>query len=72
MRCFSRAASQLRGPSCGRAHHGPNENELRPAAVIPVLNLGLLKFDKETNLSVNAEKVNPRPQPPSKLKKAPN
>lgn len=51
---------------------GPNENELRPAAVIPVLSLGLLKFDKETNLSVNAEKVNPKPLPPPKLKKAPN
>jgi len=40
---------------------GPNENELRPAALIPILQMGLQKFDKETNLSVDAAKVNPLP-----------
>jgi hypothetical protein len=51
---------------------GPNENELRPAAMIPILTLGLQKFDKETNLSVDAAKVNPRPLALTKPKKAPN
>jgi hypothetical protein len=52
---------------------GPNENELRPSALIPILNLGLQKFDKETNLSVDAAKVNPKPVTGSKAKKsAPN
>jgi hypothetical protein len=40
---------------------GPNENELRPAALIPILSIGLMKADKETNLSVDAAKVNPAP-----------
>jgi hypothetical protein len=39
---------------------GPTDNELRPAAMIPILALGLQKFDKETNLSVDAAKVNPK------------
>ncbi len=51
---------------------GPNESELRPAAVIPVLNLGLQKFEKETNLSVDAAKANPKLVPASKPKRAPN
>jgi hypothetical protein len=40
---------------------GPTENELRPAAIIPILQMGLLKYDKENNLSVDAAKVNPAP-----------
>jgi hypothetical protein len=48
---------------------GPNENELRPAAMIPILQLGLLKFDKETNLSVDAAKVNPAMPTNSKTKR---
>jgi hypothetical protein len=51
---------------------GPNEGELRPAAVIPILSLGLQRFEKETNLSVDAAKVNPKLVPISKLKRAPN
>ena len=38
---------------------GPTESELRPAAMVPLLALGLQKFPKETNLSVDAAKVNP-------------
>jgi hypothetical protein len=48
---------------------GPNENELRPAAMIPILQLGLLKFEKETNLSVDAAKVNPAVPTNTKAKK---
>ena len=51
---------------------GPNENELRPAALIPVISVGLMKFDKETNLSVDAAKVNPAMPANSKTKKTPH
>jgi hypothetical protein len=40
---------------------GPTDTELQPAAIIPVLEIGLQKFEKETNISVDAAKVNPRP-----------
>jgi len=42
----------------GATNAGPNETNLMPAAVVPVLSIGLQPFDKETNLSVDAAKVN--------------
>ena len=54
----------------GAQNTGPNENELRPTALIPLLQMGLLKFDKETNLSVDAAKVNPALPTNAKTKKA--
>jgi hypothetical protein len=33
--------------------------ELMPAAIIPILEIGLQKFDTENNLSVDAAAVNP-------------
>jgi hypothetical protein len=39
---------------------GPNDNELRPTAIIPILEIGLQKMDKESNLTVDAAKVNPK------------
>ena len=51
---------------------GPSENELRPAAMIPILAIGLQKFDKENNLSVDAAKVNPRVIQTKLKKTAPN
>jgi hypothetical protein len=51
---------------------GPSENELRPTAMIPILQMGLIRFDKDTNLSVDAAQVNPRPLAATKLKRAPN
>jgi hypothetical protein len=44
----------------GAVNAGPNDNELAPAAVVPVLNIGLQQFEKENNLSVDAAKVNPK------------
>ena len=38
---------------------GESENDLRPAAVLPLLEISLQRFDKETNISVDAAKVNP-------------
>ncbi len=45
----------------GASNVGPSESELNPAAIIPVLEIGLQKFEKETNVSVDAAKVNPKP-----------
>jgi hypothetical protein len=40
--------------------------DLTPAAIIPILNIGLQKFDKPNNLAVDAAVVNP---PQKKLSK---
>jgi hypothetical protein len=44
----------------GAANAGENEQQLLPAAIVPVVEIGLQKFDRETNISVDAAKVNPR------------
>lgn len=44
----------------GGSNVGENENSLRPTALVPILELGLQKFEKENNLSADAAKVNPR------------
>jgi hypothetical protein len=50
----------------GAANVGDSEEQLNPAAIVPVVEIGLQKFEKETNLSVDAAKVNPKePRPPS-------
>lgn len=41
---------------------GPNDDELNPTALVPILSLGLQRFDKVNALSVDAAEVNP-PQP---------
>jgi len=38
---------------------GSTQTELQPTALVPVLGVGLRKFDEETNISVDAAKVNP-------------
>ena len=48
----------------GAANVGESEDVLRPAAIIPVREIGLQKFEKENNLSVDAAKVNPQLQLP--------
>jgi hypothetical protein len=42
------------------ANIGANDNDLRPAAIVGVTEVGLQKFDKPTNLTVDASKVNPK------------
>jgi hypothetical protein len=39
----------------------PGDASMLPAAIIPVLKLGLQRFEKENNLSVDAGRVNPEP-----------
>jgi hypothetical protein len=41
------------------ANLGPSPEELRPAAVVPILKIGIQRFDEPTNLSVDASIVNP-------------
>jgi hypothetical protein len=41
---------------------GPNDTDLKPAAMLAVMELGLQRFDKENNLTVDAAKVNPKPR----------
>src|SRR5688572_7150889 len=58
------------------ANLGPNESGLFPAAVVPILELGIQKFDKPNNLTVNAADVNPitvfvEKKSPKRLRAAP-
>jgi len=38
---------------------GPGTNDLNPAAIVPILKLGLQRFDKPSNLTADAAEVNP-------------
>ncbi len=42
---------------------GPTESDLKPAALVAIMGIGIQKADKETNLSVDAAKVNPKGRP---------
>jgi hypothetical protein len=39
---------------------GPSDEELKPAAIIPIIKIGIQRFEKENNLSFDASKVNPK------------
>lgn len=39
-----------------------------PAAIVPILKLGLHKFDKPNNLTIDASEVNPKPKARTKKK----
>jgi hypothetical protein len=45
------------------ANIGESEQLERPAAIVPVLDIGLQKMERESNLAVDASKVNPGPRP---------
>jgi len=47
---------------------GPSESQLFPTAIVPLQKIGIQKFEKENNLTVDAAKVNPRTKPPSRRK----
>jgi hypothetical protein len=38
---------------------GPTKDELRPTAVVPVVEIGLQKYEEVNGLSVDASKANP-------------
>lgn len=41
------------------ANIGASPADLMPAAIIPILEIGLQRFEQENNISVDAAKVNP-------------
>ena len=50
------------------ANIGGDEADIRPSAIIPILEMGLQKFEEENNLAVDAAKVNPEPAARRKAK----
>lgn len=40
-------------------NQGPGEGNLLPAAIVPVMKIGIQRFDKPSSLTVDASKVNP-------------
>jgi hypothetical protein len=51
----------------GAGNVGPSPEELKPAAIIPVMKLGIQRVEEPSNLSVDASIVNPSPGSKSKL-----
>jgi hypothetical protein len=49
----------LAGANVGSGPPGPNKEDVRPAAIVPILNIGIQRFDNPSNLTVDASKVNP-------------
>ena len=47
----------------------PSGGDLMPAAIVPILNISLQKFDELNNLSVDASVVNPKKGKPKKKPK---
>ena len=47
----------------------PGSEDLTPAAIVPVVKVGIQKFEEENNLTVDAAKVNPLPRTTSKKKR---
>jgi hypothetical protein len=39
---------------------GPNDTDLKPVGVVAIISIGLSRVEKETNLAVDAAKVNPK------------
>lgn len=44
----------------GASNVGESETTVRPAAIVPVVEIGLQKFDKESNIALDAAKINPQ------------
>lgn len=40
---------------------GPNEENVTPSAIVGVVGIGLQRFEKESNLTLDAAKINPTP-----------
>jgi hypothetical protein len=50
------------------ANVGGSPSEIMPSAIIPILEIGLQKFDKESNIAVDAALVNPKEEASRKQK----
>ena len=47
------------GLAAANVGSGPGTNDLNPAAIVPILKIGLQRFDKPSNLTADAAEVNP-------------
>jgi len=45
------------------ANAGQTDEQLLPTAIIPIKKIGIHRLEKETNLAVDASKVNPHQKP---------
>jgi hypothetical protein len=45
----------------GASNIGPTDTEVQPAAIVPIVQIGLQRMEKESNIAVDAAKVNPKP-----------
>ena len=45
------------------ANVGPIPGDVLPAAIVPIVEIGLQKVEQENNIAVDAAVVNPRPRP---------
>ena len=48
------------------ANAGASDSDLKPTALVPILEIGLQKFEELNNLSVDAAEVNPPAKIPSR------
>jgi hypothetical protein len=46
--------------------NGPGSEMLVPAAIVPVVKMGIQRFDRPNSLTVDAAEVNPSPTMPAK------
>ena len=44
------------------ANIGPTQEDVNPAAIVPIVKMGLQKFDQLSNIAVDASEVNPKPK----------
>ena len=59
---YTKASGELRSRfGLGATTAGPNQQDVLPAAIVPVMSIGITKFDTENNLTVDAAKINPKP-----------
>jgi hypothetical protein len=55
------------GIGAGNIPAGPSEKMLLPAAIVPVVKIGIQRFDTASSLTVDAAEVNPAPPEPAKV-----
>ncbi len=60
---FGIGAANIPGPQ-------PKDERVFPAAIVPIINMGIQRFQKENDLTVDAAKVNPASSPKARPKKS--
>jgi hypothetical protein len=57
------------GIGAGHIPAGPNTQEIVPAAVVPIVKMGIQRADQPTPLTVDAAEVNPKKDRPADRRK---